>query len=354
MNQTTAWVQSEAKGELKQKDFPLNATGDDAVVKVSGCGVCHTDVGFWDGSVKPRGGWPLVLGHEASGVVIEAADKSLIGKQVVVPSVWPCGQCGPCKAGRETACLKQKMPGNDVPGAFAGHVVVPARCLAPVPRQVSAEQLAQMSVTADAIATPMEAVIRSGLKAGDLAYVVGTGGLGGFLVQMLKVKGAKVVALDVNEASLTRAREFGAHATINVTGLSEKDVKARAKGLAKELGAPEWGFKIFETSGTAPGQRTAYDLLGPCATLMVVGYTPAKLELRLSNLMAFDASALGVWGSTPRALTEAVELVANGKIVLAPFVEMRPMAQVNEVLHLAHEGKLGRRVVLLPDTKETN
>ena len=129
-------------------------------------------------------------------------------------------------------------------------------------------------------------------------------------------------------------------------------MKAQAKGLAKELGAAAWGFKIFETSGSIPGQRTAYDLLGPAATLMVVGYTPAKLELRLSNLMAFDASALGVWGSTPRALTEAVELVASGKVALGPFVEMRPMKDVNEVLHLAHDGKLGRRVVLLPDTKE--
>ncbi len=352
MDKTMAWVQDEAKGALSKKDFALKAGAGDAVVRVSGCGVCHTDVGFWDGSVKPRGGFPLVLGHEASGVVVEAADQALVGKQVVVPSVWPCGECGPCKAGRETACLKQKMPGNDVPGAFAGHVVVPARCLAPLPRLVSAEQLSQMSVTADAIATPMEAVLRSGLAAGDFAVVVGTGGLGSFMVQLARLRGARVVAVDVNDVALTRAREYGATATLNVTGLSEKDVKQKVRGLAKELGATEWGWRLFETSGTTPGQRTAYDLLGPCATLMVVGYTPNKLELRLSNLMAFDASALGVWGSTPKALAEAVDLVAGGRIAIAPFVELRPMSDVNEVLHLAHDGKLTRRVVLLPDPKE--
>lgn len=349
MDKTTAWVQDEAKGQLTRKDFPLKAGPGDAVVQVTACGVCHTDVGFWDGSVKPRGGYPLVLGHEASGIVRGAADKALVGKQVVIPSVWPCGECGPCKAGRETACLKQKMPGNDVPGAFAGHVVVPARCLAPVPKAVSAEQLQQLSVTADAIATPMEAVLRSGLKAGDYAVVVGTGGLGSFMVQLARLRGAKVVALDVNDVALSRAKEYGATATVNVTGLSEKDVKGKVRGLAKELGAAEWGWKLFETSGTTPGQKTAYDLLGPGATLMVVGYTPNKLELRLSNLMAFDASALGVWGSTPRALTEAVDLVASGKIAIAPFVELRSMKDVNEVLRLAHDGKLTRRVVLLPD-----
>lgn len=351
LRQTLAWVQASPKETLTLREFPLAVGPQDAVVAVAACGVCHTDVGFWDGSVKPRGGYPLVLGHEASGTVVEApaGQAHLVGQQVVIPAVWCCGECAPCRAGRETSCLKQKMPGNDVPGAFAAHVAVPARCLAPVPEPVSEERLRQMAVTADAVATPVEAARRAGLAAGDFAVVVGCGGLGSFLVQVAHAMGAKVIALDVQAAALERIRAHGAAATLDLTGLAEKEVKGRVKAMAKELGAPEWGWKIFETSGHPSGQRTAFDLLGPAATLMVVGFTPAKQELRLSNLMAFDASALGVWGSRPSSLTEAVRLVASGRVALAPFVEPRPMSQVNAVLEAAHHGQLTRRAVLTPD-----
>ena len=148
---------------------------NEAIVEVHACGLCHTDLGFFDGSVRPKHELPLVLGHEIAGHVIEADDSSLIGQPVIVPAVLPCGDCAYCKGGRDNACPNQKMPGNDVHGGFSTHVLVPAAPLVHVPEAL-AGRLDELSVVADAVSTAYQAVDRAGLVAGDVAFVVGAGG----------------------------------------------------------------------------------------------------------------------------------------------------------------------------------
>ena len=88
---------------------------DEVIVKVAGCGVCHTDVGFASEGVPTRHVLPLVLGHEIAGHVVDAGAKAQlwIGQAVIVPAVIACGECPACRAGRPTTCRKQFMPGND-------------------------------------------------------------------------------------------------------------------------------------------------------------------------------------------------------------------------------------------------
>ena len=105
---------------------------------------------------------------------------------------------------------------------------------------------------------------------------------------------------------------------------------------------------IFECSGTGAGQGTAYNLLVHDATLCVVGFTMDKVEVRLSNLMAFHARALGNWGCPPELYPAALDLVLDGKIKLAPFVERHPLNDINHVFHEAHARKLKRRAILVP------
>ena len=169
--------------------------------KVAGCGVCHTDVGFASEGVPTRHALPLVLGHEIAGHVVAADDKAQhwMGQAVIVPAVIACGECPACKAGRSTTCRRQFMPGNDGNGGFATHVRVPARGLCRVPDKLPVGvSLEALSVVADAVTTPYEAIRRSGLKAGEVAVVVGAGGIGGFAVQIAAALGAKAVAIDVD------------------------------------------------------------------------------------------------------------------------------------------------------------
>jgi 6-hydroxycyclohex-1-ene-1-carbonyl-CoA dehydrogenase len=329
----------------------------DAIVKVAGCGVCHTDLGFYYEGVPTRHGFPLVLGHEISGTVVEAGTdaRSWINRQVVVPAVIPCGACEACRAGRGAICPDQVFPGSDIHGGFATHVRVPARGLCGVPdlddRGVNRAglTLADLAVVADAVSTPYQAIRRSGLSEGDLAVFVGVGGVGGFGVQLAAAMGAFVVAVDVNDARLETMSRHGASLTLRGDRLDAKALKANVRAFASDRGIPTWRYRIFETSGTPAGQATAFSLLAKGAYLSVVGYTPRKVELHLSSVMAFDATVQGNWACLPEHYPAVVDLALSGKLTLASFVEHRPMASINETFAEIHEKGAPRRVILVPE-----
>ncbi len=329
----------------------------EALVEVAGCGVCHTDLGFYYDGVPTRHGFPLTLGHEVSGTVVQAGDGATdwIGKQVVVPAVTPCGACPACRSGHGRICPKQIFPGSDVHGGFASHLRIPAHGLCPVPDlgdpavNPNGLPLASLSVIADAVSTSYQAIVRSGLEAGDLAVFVGAGGLGCFGVQVAAAMGAKVVAIDVNPDRLELVAGYGADLTLRIDELGFKEVRGAIKGLTKEHGIPTYRQKIFETSGTDAGQTTAFGLVGHGGYLSVVGFTPKKIEIRLSNLMAFDATAEGVWGCLPEHYPPIVDLVLAGKVVLDPFIEYRSLSDINAVFEDLHGGRISRRVILTPE-----
>jgi len=330
----------------------------EVIVRVAGCGVCHTDLGFFYEGVPTRHGFPLALGHEISGEVVEAGEgaEEWLGRSVVVPAVIPCGTCAACREGKGTVCKKQIFPGNDVPGGFATHVCVPAHGLCPVPDLNDAVSnpagvtLEELSVVADAVSTPYQAVHRSGLREGDLAVFVGVGGVGGFGVQIAAARGAHVVAIDTNPERLELMSRHGADLCLRADELDFKALKGQVRTFAGERGVPFFRHRIFETSGTPAGQVTAFGLVGPGAELSVVGFTPKKIEIRLSNLMAFDAVARGNWGCLPEHYPSALELVLQGRVALGPFVEKRSMATINETFEDLREHRVSRRVILIPES----
>ena len=340
-----------ARSPLEWVDVPLPEPAADQVrVRVAGCGVCHTDIGFWRDGVPTRAPLPLTLGHEVSGVVEAAgpAYREWIGREVIVPAVISCGECDLCLAGRGNACRAQLMPGNDMDGGFAEAIVVPGRGLCPVTDR-GGYALADLSVVADAVTTPYQAVARSGLKAGGLAVVIGVGGVGGYAVQIAAALGAKVVAIDVDAAKLAAIAPHGAGLTLDAKAMDFKTLKKEVAGKAKEWGCPAHGWTIFECSGSTAGQETAYGLLGHAGVLMVVGFTLGKLELRLSNLMAFDATVQGTWGCRPELYPEALALVTRGAVTLAPFIERHPLRQGPEVIRRVADHEIHRRAILVPD-----
>lgn len=329
--------------------------GGEVLVEVAGCGVCHTDLGFYYDGVPTRHALPLTLGHEIAGRVVEAGEgaQDWLGKGVVVPAVIPCGTCDACRAGRGSVCPKQIFPGNDVHGGFGTHVRVPARGLCPVPdladrtRNPAGVDLAALAVVADAVTTPWQAILRSGLVAGDLAIFVGVGGVGGFGVQIAAAMGAAVIAVDPSAERRELMSKHGAALALDPT-VDAKVFKGAVRAFGDARRIPSWRWKIFETSGAAAGQATAFALLGHGGYLSLVGFTPAKVEVRLSNLMAFDAVMQGNWGCLPEHYPAALELVLSGRVALLPFVERRPLSSINETFADLKAHRIHRRVVLTP------
>jgi 6-hydroxycyclohex-1-ene-1-carbonyl-CoA dehydrogenase len=353
MHETQAWGMFfvEAGQPLARRAFTLPSPGPgEALVEVAGCGLCHTDLGFMSGAVKTRHPLPLVLGHEISGTVLAAGNGcgQLVGRNVVVPAVLPCGECALCRAGRDNICQAQRMPGNDFNGGFASHLIVPARFLCPLPDELGEIPLADLSVVADAITTPYQSVLRSGLAAGELAVVIGVGGVGLYLVQHARNVGAHVVAIDIDPARLTAAREQGAELAINSREVEERELRRQIRAFASERGYPQERWRVFETSGTAAGQRAAYSLLSFAGTLGIVGFTLDRIELRLSNIMAFDADVFGNWGCRPAHYPQVVADVLAGRIELRRNVRQFPLADINDVIADAHAHRLDARAVLVP------
>jgi 6-hydroxycyclohex-1-ene-1-carbonyl-CoA dehydrogenase len=348
------WSMTEPKAPMVRASFrPVPRPGE-VTVEVAGCGVCHTDLGYFYDGVRTSQPLPLVLGHETSGRVVDAGDgaESWLGLSVLIPAVVSCGTCDPCQRGRPEICREQKMFGNDVNGGFASHIVVPARGLCPVDEKRLSSQglvLAEVAVVADALTTPFAAVVRAGVTAGSLAVVVGVGGVGAYCVQVASALGAKVVAVDVDPAKLAAVSEYGAALTLNSRELDAKALKAAVSAFAKGSGLRQTEWFIFECSGTASGQLTAFGLLVHGATLGVIGFTMDKVEVRLSNLMAFDARALGNWGCPPERYPAALDLVLQGKVKVKPFVEIHPLDEINRIFEAVHRREIKRRVVLAPN-----
>jgi len=347
------WLMTAVNAPLERAAFRAEPGAGEVVVGIAGCGVCHTDLGYLYDGVRTNHPLPLALGHEISGRVVAAGTgaEGWSGKAVIVPAVLPCGDCDLCRRGLGTICRRQKMPGNDIQGGFATHVVVPARGLCEVDEarlQQAGLSLSDVSIVADALTTPYQAVRRAGVKPGSVAIVVGAGGVGGYCVQIATAFGAKVVAIDVDDDKLAAVAGHGAALTLNARTHDARAIKSAVTEFAKKngLGPTEW--LIFECSGTAAGQLTAYGLLVHGATLSIVGFTMDKVEVRLSNLMAFDARAIGNWGCPPESYPEALDLVLDGKVQIKPFVEAHPLDDINRVFAAVHHREIKKRAVLVP------
>ncbi|HEX7156232.1 MAG TPA: 6-hydroxycyclohex-1-ene-1-carbonyl-CoA dehydrogenase [Burkholderiaceae bacterium] len=359
-SQIDTWQMTEP-GKLARTRIPMpELKPGEAVVRIAGCGVCHTDLSYFYMGVPTVQKPPLSLGHEVSGVVIGGASgladdlaNDLVGREVIVPAVIPCGECELCRGGRGNRCLSQKMPGNSmgIYGGFSSHIVADSRFLCVVPAR-GATPLEHLAVIADAVTTPYQAALRADLKPGDRVIVIGAaGGVGSFMTQTAKAMGAAaVIGIDINEDRLRAMTGYGADFVINPRERSAKDVRESIKGFCKQRGLPaNTGWKIFEVSGTKAGQELALALLSFTGKLIVVGYGTAETSYMLSKLMAFDAEIIGTWGCPPERYADVLAMCLDGRIQIAPFVETRPMSRIVETFEQAHHGALGRRVVLTPD-----
>ena len=162
------------------EDIPIPVPqADEVLVKVAGCGVCHTDLHYLDHGTPTFKQPPIVLGHEVSGTIagrgVNVGNFDL-GDAVLLPAVLSCGHCEYCRTGRENICENGRMLGNHINGGFAEFVAVPARDVFRMPSDVP---LVDGAIIADAITTPYHAVVRRGkVAAEDWVLVIGCGGVG--------------------------------------------------------------------------------------------------------------------------------------------------------------------------------
>ena len=179
-------------------------------MKVAACGLCHTDLHYIDHGVPTGKHPPLILGHEATGIValtgIGSAGVTNVkeGDRVLLPAILTCGQCAACRYGRENICQNMRMFGNEVDGAYAEYVKAPAKDVFILPAEIP---LIEGSIIADAVTTPYHAVKnRAEVRPGDHVVVYGCGGVGLNVIQFANLAGGMVIAVDISDEKLDYPR----------------------------------------------------------------------------------------------------------------------------------------------------
>ena len=299
------------------EEVPIPEYGEnDVLVKVAACGLCRTDLHYIKGlptAMKP----PIILGHEISGVVdkIGANVKNFKeGDRVLIPPVFACGVCEYCRSGRGTICAKQTMVGNHRNGGFAEYISVPASDIFDLPEPIP---LLEGSIISDAISTPYHAVVNRGqVKPGENVLVIGCGGVGLSTVQMASVAGGNVIAVDIFDEKLAKAKELGAIMTFN-----GKTTENLPKAIKKAIGG---GVDIaFEVIGNPSTIEQAFKSLKWGGRLIQVGYTHKDVSLNAGKIMFCEMQVQGSLGCGLQDYPKLIQMIRYGKFKVKEMVTHR-------------------------------
>jgi len=314
------------------------------LVKVAACGVCNTDLHYIDHGVPTFKKPPMILGHEPSGIVedVGAQVKNFkVGDHVLIPPVFSCGHCANCREGRENICLNMIMLGNNIDGAYAEYVKVPAKDCQHLPEEFPLEE---SSIIADAISTPYHAVKnRAQVQLGDSVVVYGCGGVGINVVQMAAAAGGSVIAVDIVDNKLEIARSLGARHTINA---SNKDDKTLLKEIRELTGG---GADIsIEVIGNPKTIEMGPSSLRAGGRHCQVGYSSKTVPLNAGRLMFREIEIRGSLGCRPVDYPKIIEMVKIGKIQLKPVVTNKfKLEDINKAFDLLRKGEALRSIIVI-------
>jgi S-(hydroxymethyl)glutathione dehydrogenase/alcohol dehydrogenase len=348
-------------GELEVQDVTLRSLGeDDARVSVAGVGVCHSDLSMVNGTLRPS--YPLVLGHEASGVVTEVGSRAgvEVGQHVVLNWAVPCDTCWHCTHGQPWLCSTIEgstgSPGGTLAdgtaydaclglGAMAEEVVAPASALVPLPDDVPLEEAALLGC---AILTGVGAARNAGkVSPGDSVLVVGLGGVGLSAVSGARLAGAgRIIAVDVSEAKEPLARSVGATDFL----VASPELAKQVRGLTERRGVDV----ALECVGSATTIRQAWTATRRGGTCVVVGVGPQDQDVVFNPLELFHFSRTlvsSVYGNSDprRDIAGLLEHVADGSLDLAATITDRiTLDDVPDAFERMRRGEGGRTLVTFP------
>jgi len=328
---------------LKVEDIEIPKISDhDVLVKVRGAGICHTDLHFLDGTLVPwKGSLPLTLGHEVAGEIESVGGKVARfrkGDRVVVNNGVSCGKCKYCKIGRENLCVELDQLGFTLDGGYAEYMKAPERTLLRLPKEVTYEEGALLPCGVASSYHALMGIAR--IRKGETLLINGTGGLGSSALQIAKIAGAKVIAVDLIDEKLEMAKRLGADETVNPKTQDLGDAVKRITGGQ--------GVDVaLELVGTSSAMRTALGTLGKTGRYVVVGYTKDLLEASPLTLVILEAEVRGVVAYTMKDLQAVVRLVQRGK--LKPVVTRKfGLDEVGSALELLRQGSIMGRSLAVP------
>jgi L-iditol 2-dehydrogenase len=315
----------EEYNKLVYKDMPVPEIGpEDVLIRVKACGICGSDVHGLDGSTGRRVP-PLIMGHEASGIVEKSGSSVIKWKpcdSVTFDStIYPLDDWYTLE-GRYNLSDNRRVlgvsPGDyRQHGAFAEYVAVPQHILYRIPDNVSFEQAAMV----EAAAVALHAINISGVRTGSACAVTGAGMIGNFIIRLLAISGAvKIIAIDTDKEKLEGARLSGAGYLLDPSG---GGIEAKIKEITGNRGADI----SFEVVGKSESLSTAIEAVRKGGTVVLVGNTSKEAGIPLQKVVTQELTLKGSCAN--RGEYEAVlDLIESGKLkvedqisVVAPLSE---------------------------------
>lgn len=294
-------------GASEIRDEPEPEAGEGtSVVAVSHCGICGSDMHAWHGQ-DPRRVPPLVLGHEAAGVVVAGPQK---GARVAINPLMTCGRCPACTSGRVHICPSRELIGMRVPGAFAERVAVRAANLTVLPESLSFEAAALAEPLAVAVHSVRLGLASTGRPAAGLtAHVIGGGAIGLLSALVLGEQGVgRVRIAEMNAPRLATLRAVFGDAAIDPWQVE-----------------PDPADIVVDAVGSGPTRRVASALAMPGGAIVHVGLQDSAEGLDIRRLTLQEIAFLGVYCYTPSDFAEALRLLSEGRITGEAWTETRPL-----------------------------
>jgi NAD+-dependent secondary alcohol dehydrogenase Adh1 len=321
---------------------PRIAAPTDVIVRIGGAGVCRTDLhiieGIWRDKVSIE--LPYVMGHENAGWVEEvgpAVTGVKVGDPVICHPLVTSGHCLACRRGDDMHAEESSFPGINANGGYAELLRTSERTLVRLPATLAPKDVAPYT---DAGLTAYRAAKKASrhLLPGQVAVVVGVGGLGHIGIQVLKALcAAEVIAVDRSAAALTLAGECGADRVVTADGGEVQRVLELTRGKGAEA--------VLDFVGEGPAVEAGLAMTRNAGTYYVIGYG-GRIELPTIDMIVSEKSIVGNLVGTWSELVELMSLADRGLVHLATR-EYR-LENANEALNDLHHGRVKGRAVLVP------
>ncbi len=334
--------------QLAVTDFAEPEVADhDLLVQIRACGICGSDIHGYDGSSGRRIP-PLVMGHEAAGVV-SAVGASVtgfeVGDHVTFDSTVSCGDCYFCRRGDINLCDNRRVLGVSCGeyrrhGAFAEFVAVPQHICYRLPKTLPFEHAAMI----EAVSVAVHAANRTPVTLGDTAVVVGSGMIGLLVIQAIRLAGCStVIAVDLDESRLEKARSLGANHTLKADAV---DVPAAVQELTGGRGADV----VLEVVGATPTIQTAVACARKGGMLTLVGNLAPTVEMPLQAIVTRELSVFGSCASRGE-YPACIELLEQGAIQVEPMITAKASLEEGPAWFAKlYQGEAGAMKVILDPT----
>lgn len=297
-------VEEPEKISVVEREIP-EITANQVLLKVKAAGICGSDVGIYHGK-NAFATYPRVVGHEFVGEVVKVGanvKNAIVGDHIAVDPVVSCGHCYACKIGHHNVCQSVNVMGVHRDGGYQEYVAVDQDQL----NQISKDIPWEIAATIEPYSIGAQVAHRGRLTSEDTVLICGAGPIGLIILQVAKMKGAKVAILDIVESRLEKAKQMGADLVVN--GKTTDIVDAMERFTNGE------GFNlIYEATGNVKILQTCIQKLpSQAGRIVVLGFSTVEFPIRQVDIMSKELEIIGTRLNNHR-FPEVIHWFKEGKV----------------------------------------